>query len=239
MVSPTTPNTVPKLLDQARKLVDDAVASNVELWAKKIGLTRKDARFKQFRDDVTEALHACMRAQIATPYRRRGSDLREALKRVAREAQATAKRLCSLQAALDDLPAAAFYRDPAFRFPSLKAIEVNLAGSPPDIEGLAAAARRHADALKQDEKGDKGGPTKMVAFEALAEGLILAYRHATGRTGKGDAAREGSLLSLVEAVLSTARDVAQGATSDPLQTPEGEAALGEYLHRTARRLGGA
>jgi hypothetical protein len=236
MVSPTKPNSVRNLFDRARELVEDAVATKVELWAKEIGLTRKDAGLEQFRNDVAEALHACMRAQIATPYRRRGSGLREALNRVSREAEATAKRLCRLQAALDDLPAAAFYGDPAFRFPALRAIEVDLVGSPPDIEGLAAAARRYSDALKL---GDKGGPTKMVAFEALAEGLIDAYRHATGQTGKGDAARAGSLLSLVEAVLPTARDLAQDATGDPLQTPEGEAALGEYLHRTARHLRGA
>jgi hypothetical protein len=221
--------------ERARQLVVDAVAANVKLWAKEIGLICKNARFGRFQDDVTEALHACMRAQIANPDRRRGSDFHKALKRVAHEAEAAANRLRSLQAALDDLPLALFSHDPSFRVPSLKSLEADLAGRPPNIEGLVAVARRHADAFKQV---DKGGRSKMTAFEALAEGLIHAYRNATGQTGKGDAAREGKLRNLVEAVLPTARDLAKDATGEPLQAPE-EEGLGEYLHRTARRLRGA
>jgi hypothetical protein len=70
--------------------------------------------------------------------------------------------------------------DPAFRLahdPHSTALE---------LDGLTEASRRHAEEYKL---ADRGGPSKMRAFAALADGLIQAYQHATKKTGKGRGAR--------------------------------------------------
>ena len=83
---------------------------------------------------------------------------------------------------------------------------------------------------------DAGGAPSMLAFKALAEGVIRAYKHATGETGIGRSAREGRLLDLLEAVLPTAEKLAKSTTGKPLRKPKDP---GQYLHRTAERLRGS
>lgn len=212
---------------RARKCVEKDVSQHVERWGALLGLTRPDARFDQFEKDVTEALHACMRACIAEKYRRhkRFSHLRRDLNAVAKAATATSKRLRNLEEILKRLPP--MQHDPAFRLihdPHATAFE---------LDGLAEAARRHADECKS---ADSGGPSRMRAFTVLAVGLILAYRGATKLRGTGRGAREGKLLDLVEAVRPTARRIAMNVTGKPLAVPRDE---GDYLHRVASRLRGA
>jgi hypothetical protein len=211
--------------DEARGDVTNAVAHNIEKWAAKIGLRPTDATFTQFREDVTEALHACMRGHIAAQHRRhhRASDLRRDFIALANAATAAAQKMRSVDDILKRLPP--MHHDPAFKLmhgPLSTAYE---------IEGLAEAASRHADECKA---ADQGGPPRMRAFEALAEGLIRAYQRGTGRTGVGRSAREGQLLDLVEAVLPRACKLAEAVTSEALTAPTSDG-LGEYLHRIAGR----
>src|SRR5262249_51407979 len=116
---------------RARELVNAAVPQHVEAWAGIIGLKSADGRFQrtepmfnvppavpatvavlvlvhaliaQFRDDITEALHACMRAHEAAPYRSRWSDVRTDFVRVAEAARAVTRDLRNLRAGFDALP---------------------------------------------------------------------------------------------------------------------------------------
>jgi hypothetical protein len=213
---------------RARELVAAAVPRHVEAWAKTIGLQSTDARFAQFREDVTEALHACMRAHIAGKHRRyeRISDLREDFIALGKAATAAIAKLRDVENILKRLPP--MQHDPAFRLihdPWATALE---------LDGLAKAARQHADDYKS---ADRGGPSRMRTFDALAEGLIRAYSGATKRKGTGGNVREGTsrLRGLVEAVLPTAGELAIAATGKQLKTPAA-GSLGDRLDEIATRL---
>jgi hypothetical protein len=211
----------------ARERVEEVVPRRIERWGRIIGLTSTHARFTQFREDVTEGLHACMRAHIAEKHGRykRFSDLRKDFIALAKGATAASTNLRKVEDILKRLPP--MQHDPAFRLihdPWATAFE---------LDGLAKAARQHADECKS---ADRGGPSRMRAFGALAERLVRAYKGATGETGIGRSAREGRLLELVEEVLPTALKLSIAVTVDPLEVPDD---LGEYLNRTAERLRGS
>jgi hypothetical protein len=213
--------------ERARELVDAAVSRHVEAWSEILGIASTDVRFAQFREDVMEALHACMRTHIAIGDRRhkRFSDLRKDFLSLARAAEATATRLRGVHELLKHLPP--MQHDPAFRLvhdPQATAFELG---------DVAEAARRHADDCK---RADRGGELPMQAFSVLAQGLVGAYQDATNRTGVGRGAREGQLLDLYEAVLPIAREIAEAVTGKELEVSDDP---GEYLHRLARHRRGA
>jgi hypothetical protein len=208
---------------RARDLVTAAVAQNIEVWANTIGLHSTRAEFAQFREDVTETLHACMRVHITGQNRRyeRFADMREDFLALADAATAAAKKLRVVERILKRLPP--MQQDPAFRLmhdPHATAFEQ---------DGLAEAAHLHADECK---RADRGGQPRMRALEVFADGLVRAYRNATGRSGVGRGAREGELLDLYEAVLPTACDIAEAVTGTPLEVSDDP---GDYLHRIASR----
>jgi hypothetical protein len=209
---------------QARCDVEAAVASQIEDWAATIGLTRREARFAQFREDVTEALYACMREHISSQYRRyrRYSDVRRDFLALAKAADVAAAKLHVVDNAVRVLP---MPHDPAF------SLRHNLDWVAFEMEDLTAAARRAANDLKP---ADRGGPPKRWAFELLAEGLVRAYRQATGQTGRERSDRERSLCVFASAVLPAARKIAKSVTGVKLETSS-EDGLGEYLHRVAGR----
>jgi hypothetical protein len=221
----------------ASQHVEQAVAQHAEAWAAKIG-TKATAQFKE---DAAAALHQCLRKHINTQNSQfnRISDLRREFSKLANQATAAAKKLREVQATLDRVPP--MYHDPAFRMHPLGSTEY-------DLFSMAEAARQHAD-----KAVDRGGQNQMWAFAALAQGLIIAYRHATGKSGAGRSARHGPLLDLVGAVVLTARKIAKDVTGKPLKTPtarkaakpkksrlpandESDEALGEYLNRIAGRI---
>lgn len=208
---------------RARKLVEEAVQRHICSWAETIELSDTEARFAKFREEVTEALHACMRSHIAGQYRRyeRFSKLRNDFVALAKAATKAGNDLRGVEAILKRLPPMQY--DPPFSLmhdPRATAFE---------LDGLANAARRHADECKL---ADPGGQPRMRAFEALAEGLVSAYQRGARRTGVGRSAREGKLLDLAEAVLPTACELAKAVTGKPLQVSKD---LGDYLHKIARR----
>lgn len=209
---------------KARKRVETEVPKHIDSWGALLGLPRKDARFDQFKEDVTEALHACMRVHIAEKHRRyhRYSDLGEDFIALEKAATAAIAKLRDVENILKRLPP--MQRDPAFRLihdPWATAFE---------LDGLAKAARRHAEECKSL---DRGGKPRMRAFEQLVAGLVIAYRHATKRRGTGRSARAGKLLDLVEAVLPAANKIAENATGNALTVSRD---TGDYVHRIARRL---
>jgi hypothetical protein len=101
--------------DQARQLVEAEVTQRIERWAGTIGLTPADKAFDRFRQELTDALHACMRAHEAGQHRRyaRFSDLRKDLLALAKAAKAAAQRLRKVEDILTRLPP--MQHDPAFR----------------------------------------------------------------------------------------------------------------------------
>jgi hypothetical protein len=200
--------------DHARRLVEENVRLHIKKWAAIIDLAPDDPRIERFRDDMTGALHRCMRVHIGSPYLRykRPADVRKDFEALAEEATAAAKKLDAVEVILERLPP--MYHKPAFRLahpPGPVAFE---------LKGLAEAAREHADEWKSR---DLGGVQGMQAFRALAEDLLLAYRRVTKKKG----VRSRRLLKLVEAVLSVASAIAKAATNRPLKTSRN---LGEYLH---------
>ena len=204
---------------RARDLVTAAVPLHIEAWAKAIGLRSTDAAFAQFREDVTEALHACMRAHIATPYRSRWSDFRTDFMRVAESARAAARHLDNLRAAFHALPPPPIWlRDPE---PMFKHWPLQSAS---DLETLAKEADQQAEVCKS---ADKGSRPEMVAFATLAAVLAQAFEHATGEAAVGS----GGFVALVDAVLPAAREIAEQASGRRLQEPNSREARREYLGR--------
>jgi hypothetical protein len=202
---------------RARELVEAAIPLRVEAWAATIELTTADVRFPRFREDVTEALHARMRAHIAKPRRSRWSDIRRDFMRVAKEARAVARHLDNLGAAFDVLPPPPIWpRDPETMFKLLPVQSVS------ELEELANEADRQAEVCKLSDEGSR--PT-IVAFATLAAGLARALEHAT------DAVVSASLVALVDAVLPAARDFGEQATGRRLEEPNSQEARRKYLER--------
>jgi hypothetical protein len=246
--------------DRARQCVEHAVREHAEAWAKATGLTDPAAPgFAQFRDDVTEALHACLRAHLVGPERWRRSDVAKKLKRIAELATTPAPRLLELQALLDEL-LPLFAHAPSFRLPPLSPIAFDLSDQaratldpqmlkrkarrepPPPAPSLAAAARCYAKAFS-----DTGGASKKYpAFDALLfgesvfeNGLAHAYQRATGRDAKVTWSGhrngyEGRFLALVEAVLPVAHDIAEKVTGRALACPDTKQARGNYIYNATR-----
>ena len=204
---------------RARELVNAAVPQHVEAWAAILGLGSTDVRNAQFQEDVTEALHACMRAHIAAPDRSRWSDIRTDFIRVADAARAVAKRLDNLRAAFDDLPPNPIWlRDPEPMFKHLPLQSVS------DLEALANEADQQAEACKLSDKGSR---PEMVAFATLAAVLAQALEHATGEAHVGSA----RFIALVDEVLPVARNIAEKATERRLEEPNSQEARKKYLAR--------
>ena len=205
--------------NRARQLVEAAVPQRVEAWAATIGVKTDDVRFDRFREDVTEALHACMRAHIAAPYRSRWSDIRRDFLRVVEEAQAVARHLQNLRRAFDALPPPSIWlHDPA---PMFKHSPTQSAS---DLEALAKEADRQAEACKLSDKGSR---PEMVSFATLAASLAQAFEHAIGAPAVGSA----GFSALTDAVLPLARDIVKEATGRQLEEPNSREARRKYLQR--------
>jgi hypothetical protein len=213
--------------------LETVVSRRIGDWAKTVGLTRTDKRFTQFREGVTDTLHACIEAHIVEqhfPKFTRIADMRTYLRNRARIERDLAERL----------------RDYTSKYvvghPTLVLSSLGLNPFPGRVFDPAAMAQEfdRVASLTEDLAAackDKGGPPPMRVFKVLAEGLIRAYRQATGERGTGHGSRAGHLLDLVEAVLPTVREIANQATGQPLRTPS-EDNLGEQLHEIARQLDG-
>jgi hypothetical protein len=248
---------------RARGLVVAAVDRHAADWARIIGLRTEGERFAQFKDGVTEALHACLRAHLVGVERWRNNKVAKNLKHVADLATTLAPRLLDLEALLDEL-VPLFGHDPSFQLPPLSPIAFDLSDQararleqrldprtlkgkarqppPPLTPSLAAAARRYAKAFS-----DTGGaPKKYPAFDALlfgepvfGNGLAHAYQPATGDDAKvtwnnHDERYEGRFLDLVEKVLRVASNIAGTVTERRLAYPKTEGARGRYIYDATR-----
>ena len=188
---------------RARELVNAAVPQHVEAWAAILGLGSTDVRYAQFQEDVTEALHACMRAHIAAPYRFRWSDIRPDFMRVAQEARSVASHLGNLR---DLPPATVWLRNPEPMFKHLPLQSLS------DLEALANEADQQAEACKLSDKGSR---PEMLAFATLVAVLAQALGHATDDAPVGSV----GLVVLVDAVLPVARDIAKRQQGGAFKSP--------------------
>jgi hypothetical protein len=195
---------------RARELVAAAVPQHVEAWAKTIGLQSTDARFAQFREDVTEALHACMRAHIATPGRWRLSTMRQTFLDLADDYAAIAKVLRHWESGGTLAPV---YFDPRFKDlpplmdPTVLRSVLAPYGRAADFKRLAKAARGYAELCVRD----KGTRPRSLAFDTLCVGLVDAFERATKRK----ATSSGDYFRLVAAVWAVTGEVARGVTKQP------------------------
>jgi hypothetical protein len=210
-------------------MIDAAIEQNVfkklKAWAKIVALKEVDPRLAQFGELLIEALHACIGAQIALQDSRfsRQRDLCEYLKEEVNDAELLIKGLRNFNNK---------YRfPPLLRFQDGSHRRFDLVSPAQDLEVLLSLIKPAAETCV-----DRGGAPPMLAFKALAEGLVRAYKHATGETGIGRSAREGRLLDLLDAVLPTAEKLAKSITGRPLRKPKDP---GQYLHRAAERLRGS
>ena len=155
---------------RARELVNATVPQHVAAWAKIIGLQGTDA---QFQEDVTEALHAFMRAHIATTSGRwRWSTVRKAFLDLAEDYTALAKLLRHWESGRA-LPPHRF--DPLFKdlpplWPDPPVLRTKLA--PFDAarsKGLAKAAKGYAKACPLD----KGGRVSPSASRRCLSGSLM------------------------------------------------------------------
>jgi hypothetical protein len=186
-----------------------------------------DARFAQFRQDVTGALEACIKRHDMEQdpfFKTRSADTRKRLQEEADEARDLAKRL-------RDFTSKYVIRHPTMILRPGRVFDLGPIAQ--DLDALAS----YLDDTAADVK-DKGGPTrKTAAFDVLAEELIRAYSRATKRKGTGGNVREGRsrLRALVEAVLPPARKIAKDATGQSLKAPA-SGGLGDRLAEIAERL---
>jgi hypothetical protein len=250
----------------ARSLVVTAVDTHAADCAKAIGLRAKGKKSVQFKDNLAEALHACLRAQRGPP-RQRLKDLTDKLKCVEDLANATAPKLLELQALLNELRVL-FGHYPSFRLPPLDPIAFDLSDQaravldqrlkprkakrkprnelPPDAPSLAAMARHLAKTLK-----DKGGPRKKYpAFDTLLKGdgllgngLVHVYEQATGHEAAVtrnsiDDSYKGSFLDLVGKVLPLACKIAETVTGQTLSHPNSPREIGAHVNEVTRRDAG-
>ena len=229
---------------RARELVNATVPQHVAAWAKIIGLQGTDA---QFQEDVTEALHASMRAHIATPHRWRWSDARKAYLRLAQDYAAIAQLLqpggdvnppLTNDPRFSALPS--LWPDPPYlRTVALDQFRTALAsfGDAAFFEGLAKAARQYAKRCAVD----RGGHPPPYAFDALSSGLKHAFERATKRkatiTHREDLGQwGGDFFSFVETVWSVACEIARTVPLPPPLTPSTPEARGKHLQRALKAL---
>jgi hypothetical protein len=205
----------PNEFKRARQLIDEAVRKHITEWARIVGLSPIDASIDQFRDDVTEALHACMQAHIAGSARKKvGKKSRELFHARYLKRKAAVEKL---RDAFTPIFPPSYHEFQVWE--DLKPFELKL-------EALTEAMRLEAN----DSKSTGGRPSPMQPFISLTNGLVHAYQRSTENTGVGYGARKGKPLAFVEKVLLVTREIAEAVTKRPLVTSE---SIGDYLHRVA------
>ena len=225
---------------RARKCVEKAVPQHIEQWAAAVGLTVTD----HFREDVTEALHACMRAHIAAPHRWTWVTARAAYSRLAKDYAAIAQLLrpdggvvppLSHSAPFNALPP--LWPDPPLLRPALRQFRIALerCGDAAVFEGLAKAARQYAGLCVGE-----GGRPPPFAFDALWQRLMVAFEQATKRkatiTHREDLGKWGGpFFRLVEATWPAARGIAEKVTGRALEAST-SSGRGKHLQRGLKFL---
>jgi hypothetical protein len=215
-------------LRHVRQLVETAVPKYIAAWAKIAGLAPDAPWIQQFRQDLTEALHACLRECLAARMRvhHRLKDMGEDFGVAAQHPAGAAEQLHLLLDVLDRLPMMWWDDGPDSvdgLYDVTRRVRCPLTTAR-ELESLAAVAGRKSDRFKA---ADRGGPTPtMRAFKTLARGLVLAAQRANIKAKQR--------LELTKAVLKVARRLTKDVTGAPLQAPAGDQALGKYLSRLAQ-----
>ena len=183
----------PDEVERARGLIDDAVSASIRDWATTVDLLPTHAGFNQFSNDVAGALRPCLHAHISCGRENEISKTRR------KEYLALQRRRI---AALKEVEEAFAPKWPA----SYHEHQVYMLGSHPSNYKDGLKALTDAMRLQADEWKLAGGRPPLQAFDALAQGLVLAYRRATGRSGVGHGAREGKLRAFVKVAAGRRRD---------------------------------
>jgi hypothetical protein len=215
-------------LHRAWRLVDEAVANRAQEWAATIGCKATESFVADVRKALGNFLVECNIEKMHP--RQRPSDIAHDFDAVVKHAAAAAKQLRLLLEALDRLPV--MWRDDG-RNDGPDGIEgyydVSRSVYRPramaeELDELVDTARRKSEHYKAIDRT----PPRYRAFAVLASGLAHAYQRATGMSLVGYSAREGKLASLVNAVLPTAKDIAETAAGSTLKVPKD---IGQFLDR--------
>jgi hypothetical protein len=191
----------------------------------------------QFHQDVRKAILSCI-ASLGAGNSSRNSEIRKELEHVSRAATAAAKRLWRLHCAILALPPQR--REQRDDWNRIKAGKLDLHLIPNRAQWVTVIGSR---SWAMAQVTDKGGRSAMIGFQELIEGLLLAFKRATGRDGKvtlHPAQRErdgyygGRFLRLVEAVLPLVRDVTEHL-GEPLEFPTSPQARAKYIYEMTRK----
>jgi hypothetical protein len=205
-------------------------------WAHIIELRAEGERLAQFKDNVTEALHACLRAHIFAAYRWRWSDARKAFLRAAQHAATMIQAQRKLEAELLRGPLNYLVPMLIHDHPDGQHLLQMPLTPISELETKRDMARRWAERCKQLEKR---GREKFYAFGGLVKGLRRAFESATRGaatlTHREDRRDEdewgGRFWELVEAVLPVAQHVAVTVAGAAFDAPATPGARGKYLQR--------
>jgi len=190
----------------------------------------------EFRQHLASAIDLCL--LVHSFDRKRFSDVRKEVLRVAKAAVTASGKLREMAAALTALGYA--------RLTSLLHLRNELTASdrpPIEIDGLIAEAERldclaqiarsHADWLRSR---DLGGRPKLFCYETLVRQLAAVYKAATGyeATVTWSPHRDdfgGPFVGFVEALLPKVVELAR-ANGRPFEHPAKKLARGEYIKKT-------
>jgi hypothetical protein len=226
-------------LNEYRLALAKLIRRHAAQYAAVIGLTSSTPQFEQ---DLVDAFQWCHWMHLEATHHKRISDIRKELLRVKRGAMEAESSLSRLRDALNELP-------PRYRelldgsLESVAKVAVSLvAKRQPWFHALSSVAEL-AGILTEILKGtDKGGRSKMLAFNALVRALARAYKRATNKPAKAawdeyNKRFSGKFVSLVESVLPLAKRWA-GTPERPILYPQSPKARGKYIHELTRRGAG-
>ena len=164
---------------RARKRVEEVVPRHIKQWAAAAGVRPTD----QFQEDVTEALHAFMRAHCLGP-RRRWSTVRTAFSVLADDYRALSKLLGHWESGRDLPPE--FFVYPQFKGPQFEDLPqlmpppllraaLKPLGNAAKFRELTKAARKYAEACAPEGGGLRSPFDVLCGGDAVSFGLSVRW----------------------------------------------------------------
>jgi hypothetical protein len=219
-----------KPLKVLRQSITRSVDRHIKQCAEAAGLNKPNSHF---RDDVIDAILLCIAALLDAPNRKRYSDIKRDMSRASEEAAAALEKLNHLQRALDNVTGQLMIE----QLPTPARIALRLMfEQAPWLHHISLLARAWAARIT-----DKGGRTRMFAFEILVSALYKAYERASGerpplsyRDDKSDEKPDydSPLIKLVEAALPLVRQFVRD--EPPLMVPDTPVRRAKYIYDNYR-----
>jgi hypothetical protein len=196
---------------------------DIERYAELIGLKRAEP---QFRKELVAAVETCLLINAFDRVRR--GDVKDALRRLSRNASKVSAGLQETVACFELLRHAGVDLNLAAKKEAPIETDV-LAREVKRYQSIAEIARFHTERWPKD----KGGGTKMLAFDTLVRQLMVVFKNYTGDDAKvtWDPVEEhykGDFFAFFRAVLEKVLHSSH-LTKRPLQCPKSDNAMGKYI----------